>query len=363
MAKSDKKEVGDDVAVLSPSGAMQVLTSCIASRLSVLLTGAPGVGKSDIVRQAAKASGNDIIVMHPVVSDPTDFKGLPWKIEGRDEATFLPFGELKNIFNSKRPLTVFLDDLGQAMPAVQAAAMQLLHSATGDRRINDNVIPDTVTFVAATNRRTDRAGVQGILEPVKSRFATIIGVSPSVEDWCEWAVRSDIRPEVIAFIRFRRHLLSAFEASQDLKNSPCPRTWAHVSKLLDAQFSKALRLPVFSGAVGAGAAAEFDAFLRIYEDAPDIDEILKNPKKAPIPTEPSSLYAVAAALAHAATEKNFGAVVEYCLRLYSNKQGEFSTLAVRDSLRKNSALVKHDAYADYCVTPAGKDIVEAARLK
>lgn len=362
MAK-EKKEVGSDVAVLRPAQAKQVAVICIENNLPLMFTGKPGVGKSDIVRQAAKEAGTDLIVMHPVVSDPTDFKGLPWKVEGSDEAKFLPFGDLKNVFSAKRPLTVFLDDLGQAMPAVQAAAMQLLHSATGDRRINDHVIPDFVTFIAATNRRTDRAGVQGILEPVKSRFASIVEIEPSIDDWTEWALLAGVQPEVIAFIRFRRDLLIKFEPTADLTNSPCPRTWAHVSKLLKASLPKSLRLPVIAGAVGAGAAAEFIGFLQIYEDAPDIDEILKNPKSAPIPKEPSSLYAVSAALAHAATEKNFGAVTTYAQRLYKDEKGEFSTLAIRDSVRKNKALLKSDAYAEYCMTGAGKDIVEAAKLK
>ncbi len=40
-----------------------------------------------------------------------------------------------------------LDDLGQAPPAVQAAAMQLLLA----RRVNGHAVSDHVTFLAATN--------------------------------------------------------------------------------------------------------------------------------------------------------------------------------------------------------------------
>jgi hypothetical protein len=357
-----KKEAGSDIITLRPAQASILLASCLPKGLPLLFTGKPGVGKSDIVRQGARDAKMDIIVMHPVVCDPTDFKGLPWKMDGVDEAKFLPFGELARIFNAKDPLVVFLDDLGQAMPAVQAAAMQLLHSATGDRRINEHVIPDYVTFIAASNRRTDRAGVQGILEPVKSRFASIVEIEPTVEDWTEWAITAGIAPEVIAFIRFKRNLLCAFEATADLTNSPCPRTWAHVSKLLQANLPKSLRLPAFAGAVGQGAAAEFIAFLTIYENAPDIDDIIANPKTAKIPEEPSALFAVASSLAHAATEKNFKAIATYAERLYKNQKGEFATFAVRDSIRKNRNISKTEAFASYCLTEAGTDIIEADKL-
>jgi hypothetical protein len=55
--------------------------------------------------------------------------------------------------------------------------------------------------------REDRAGVSGILEPVKSRFTTIIEMEPDVDDWTNWATSNNIRPEIIAFIRIRRKLL------------------------------------------------------------------------------------------------------------------------------------------------------------
>ena len=49
--------------------------------------------KSAIVEEAAQAAQADLILSHPVTADPTDAKGLPWKVDGRDAATFLPYGE------------------------------------------------------------------------------------------------------------------------------------------------------------------------------------------------------------------------------------------------------------------------------
>ena len=111
--------------------------------------------------------------------------------------------------------------------------MQLLLA----RRVNGHALPEHVTFVAATNRRTDRAGVSGILEPVKSRFAAIVELEPNLDDWCQWAFTAGVPAELIAFLRFRPDLLCKFTPSADLTNCPLPRTWAHVAQLL------ALRLP------------------------------------------------------------------------------------------------------------------------
>lgn len=317
-----------------PKQLRNILSLTIGARLPVLITGAPGVGKSDIVSQAATEAGADVILSHPAVADPTDAKGLPWPATDGEHATFLPFGELAHAIAAEKPTVWFLDDLGQATPAVQASFMQLLLA----RRVNGHAIPDCVTFVAATNRRTDRAGVSGILEPVKSRFASILNLEPTLDDWCEWAYLNEVSPEVIAFLRFRPDLLTKFEPSADMANSPCPRTWANAAKLVKLKLPKEVELSTFAGAVGEGAAGEFVAFLRVFRDMPNPDVVLMNPDGSPIPKELNALYALTVALAARATPENFGAVARYATRLMENQKGEFGTLLVLDSIKREPKL-------------------------
>jgi MoxR-like ATPase len=158
----------------------------IANKFPVLITGKPAIGKSDIIEQSCAEAKAELIISHPVVSDPTDFKGLPFASNG--EAHFLPFGDLKKLIDAKKSTVFFLDDLGQAPAAVQASVMQLLLS----RRINGFQVSEHVTFIAATNRREDKAGVTGMLEPVKSRFASIVELEVDTNDWCKWALGKGI---------------------------------------------------------------------------------------------------------------------------------------------------------------------------
>src|ERR1700733_3892079 len=111
---------------VTPKQLAELLAAMIPARLPLLITGAPGIGKSDIIGQAAHAAQADLLISHPAVADPTDAKGLPWPKTGTDEATFLPFGELAHAIKSTRPTVWLLDDLGQATPAVQASFMQLI---------------------------------------------------------------------------------------------------------------------------------------------------------------------------------------------------------------------------------------------
>lgn len=325
---------------ITPKQLTELLKQTIAANLPVLITGAPGIGKSEIVAQAAIAAGSDIIISHPAVADPTDAKGLPWPKTGATEATFLPFGELARALHATTKTVWFLDDLGQASPAVQASFMQLLLA----RRVNGHVLPDCVTFVAATNRRTDRAGVSGILEPVKSRFATIVELVATIDDWCKWAFDSGVSPTLIAFLRYRPELLSAFTASADLMNSPVPRTWSHLAKLETLHLPPAIELASFAGSVGEGAATEYLAFRQMANSLINLDAILLNPDTSPVPDRPNELYATAVGLASRANDKTFARIGIYANRMIDAQHGEFAVMMIRDAIRRDSKLMYNDTF-------------------
>lgn len=322
---------------MKPSQLTALLSKTIPAHAPVLIKGAPGIGKTDIVISACIAAGADLIVSHPVVSDPIDFKGMPFVSDGR--ADFLPFGDLRRLIEATTSTVFFLDDLGQAPPTVQAAAMQLILA----RRINGHAVADVVTFIAATNRKQDKAGVSGILEPVKSRFATIIELTPDLEDWVSWALKAGLPTELIAFIRFRPALLHNFTPTADITNTPCPRTVANVGGLMTLGLSPDLEFEAYSGAAGEGFAAELMGFLRIFRNLPNPDAVLLNPETADVPTDPATLYALAGALARKASENTMDRLTRYALRL----PAEFQVLLIRDAVRHDGQVVNTRAFIDW----------------
>lgn len=332
-----------------------LLSSTIAARLPVLIIGAPGIGKSDCVMQAAKESGCDIIVSHPVVSDPTDAKGLPWPDAANGEAKFLPFGDLAYILKSTSPLVVLLDDLGQSPPAVQASWMMPILAR---KTHSGHPIPDHVCFISCSNRRQDRAGVSGILEPVKSRFAAIVELEAHIDDWCTWAFTTDYVPaELVAFLRNKPDLLHDFKPSAEITNTPSPRTWANLAKLQKLGLPENIQFTAFAGAVGEGAATEYSTFLKMCRSLVNIDSILLNPDTADIPVKPDALYAVATGLAYRANPQVFGRITTYCNRLVDAGKGEFATLCIRDSAKRLPELTATAEWTKCMSSPLGKLIM------
>jgi hypothetical protein len=299
------------------------------------ISGAPGVGKSDIVTGAAEAAGMELLLSHPVTSDPTDYKGLPCVVDGGAE--FLPFGDLNALVNAKIPTVFFLDDAGQASNATQAALMQLVLA----RQVNGHKISSHVQFVMATNRRQDRGGVSGILEPLKGR-AQMITLQPDLSDWITWAAANDMPPDIMAFCNFRPNFLFDPKPTTAMVNSSNPRTIAAVGRHVTSELPADLEYPIFTGCAGEGFATEYIGFRKVYKEIPNPQHILLRPSEVPVPdsTKPAVLYAISGALAHIATPDNFDRVAIYADRM----PVEFNILLVRDALKRHPRIDSTPAF-------------------
>ena len=341
---------------LGPSQLAVLIEAMVKEKQPLLITGQPGVGKSQITAQVARKMGVNHKIYHPAICDPTDFKGVCWPNVQTQRADILPLTDLAELLDAKEPTIANFEDLGQAPRSVQAPFMQLMEA----RRLGPFQVPKCVTFIATTNRRTDRAGVEGLLEPVKSRFVTIVELVTKLEDSLAWWYAGNRSPLVAGFLRMRPDLLCKFDPSNDMGQSPLPRTWAHVDTLLKMGLPGDVETAAVCGAVGVGAGGEFIAYVKVARELFDLDEALRHPDKAPIPEAPSALYATVAGLAYRATAKNFGSIVTYAERLRTGdkgtrkKQGVFGVLLILDSFRRNKEVGATPAFEKVVTGELGK---------
>lgn len=322
------------------STAARMLSAYIDADIPAFVWGAPGIGKSDIVRATAAARGVPLIDVRAVLLDPVDLRGLPHiDAEGRaawSVPVFLPDAKRDGAAG-----ILFLDELNAAAPSVQAACFQLIL----DRRLGEYTLPPGWRIVAAGNRQSDRAAAQRMPTALANRFAHI-DAEASVQDWTAWANANGIDPLVIAFVRFRPALLhvmpgatvDGFTFPADARAFPTPRAWASVDRVASAPAAD--RMALVSGIVGESPAAEFDGFARIFQELPSIGTILANPGGAPVPNALGVLYALSAALSRKADVKNFAAVVEYSARM----PREFAILTVVDAVKREKALCETAAF-------------------
>jgi hypothetical protein len=335
---------------LKPSQLDALVFEMIKAQLPFIVTGKPGIGKTSIIKQAAKRAGFRVIVSTPAIDDPTDGKGIPWGDKNGNVA-FRPIGLVAEVLASTVPTLWFLDDFGQAGTATQAAYMPWLLG----RECAGHRLPDCVSICAGTNARTHKAGVGGLLEPVKSRFATIVELVEDVDEWCAWAVQQTwMPPLVVAYMRFSRDSLCRFEPSADLVNCPLPRTWENAGRVFNLDLPRAVQAASVAGAVGEGEATKFLGFADMFRQLPSIDGILLNPDTAPIPADLGALYAVVTGLAAVTNENNLGRVVVYLQRLADENRGDFAALAVQDAARRNQSIQQTPDFVRMMSGPIGQ---------
>ncbi len=318
---------------MKASGIFGALRTLIAARQPVFIWGGPGIGKSAIVRQLAENLGIPLQDVRALLLDPVDLRGLPFlAADGRSKwATpeFLP---------QDGSGILFLDELNAAPAMVQASCYQLVL----DRRLGEYSLPEGWAIIAAGNRDSDRAVTTRMPTPLRNRFVHL-EFEVDLQEWSEWAIQGGLRPEVIAFLRFRQELLSAFD--RDANAFPSPRSWEFVSRILDAAPDPAVEHELFAGAVGSGAATEFSAFLRMFRELPSIDSILLNPLTEPVPENAAAQYAVASALARCASATNFERVCLYLDRMPT----EFRVLCVRDASLHEPGIRHTAAYVKWAI--------------
>ncbi len=321
---------------LTPTAAAAMLIKLVSIRQPTFAWGAPGVGKSMVMRAVAEALGMEYVDVRALMLDPVDLRGIPWRDGDRTRwapPAFLPPSD------SKGKYLVNLEELVSAPPMVQAALYQLVL----DRKCGEYELPPGAAVVACGNRASDRGVVHRMPTPLASRF-THIDFRVDQPSWAEWAIDNDIAAEVIFFTQMRPDLLHDFDPQSKEHTFSCPRTWEFVSKMLESGIYEDLSAEHLRaglrGTIGTGAAVEFSAFLKIWRSLPHPQAILSDPHNAEIPENASTLLALCGAIYRLADDTNFDSVVVYASRL-RQEVGEFM---IGSAVRANKALQSTAAY-------------------
>lgn len=293
----------------------------LADTMPIMLMGAPGIGKSSIVKQICKEKNWDLIDLRLSLLNPIDLRGLPYLDKEKREAVWLKPEFLPS--ETKTPGILFLDEINIAPVATQQAAYELLL----DRKIGNYLFPDNWRIVAAGNREEDGAQVNSMPSPLANRLIHM-EVAASIDDWKDWAI-GKIDERVIAFLSFRSELLATLPKKEE-KAFPTPRSWEFVSRTLAIYPDMDEAEDIIEGTVGKGATKEFLAYISIYKDLPDIQGILEGKvKTVPTKTKANVLYALCTALVARLKKEYLDNFITYTLNL----EPEFATLAVKDAAK------------------------------
>ena len=230
------------------------LIQCMAQEQSFLFLSAPGVGKSEMVAQAAAEAGLPCRSLLGTQIAPEDVSGIP-RIVG-ERSVFCPPRIL--LPENPEPFCLFLDELPACAPDVQKAFYSLLL----ERRLGEHALPPGTWVVAAGNRMQDRALVRSMSSALVNRV-TILHLRVDADEWQAWAAKNGVRVEIRNFVAHMPNALMRPVPGEPVPFST-PRAWALLSRALDLAegagiLSRETRRALAFGRVSAEDAAVFCA--------------------------------------------------------------------------------------------------------
>lgn len=315
----------------------ETLKSLFPVRRTVCIEGAPGGGKTTIVHEVAAELGVPCIERHMPTMLVEDFGILFPQGDGAKLSYKLPDWFPVKGKAPERGILLF-DDRNQASADLQKVLANICQART----LHGTPMPDGWQVISTGNRQADRAGANRVLGHLRNR-ETVIELETHLDDFTQWALDHNVKPEVISFNRFRPNLLHDYDPQRD--QNATPRSWVEgVSDVLGTVPPEA-EFECFKGAVGEGAAAEFVGYLRIFRKLPNPDNLLLNPTHGEVPTDPATLYALAGSLAHRVTPAAMDRFVTYLERM----PAEFSVLAMSMACRRDTALTASSGFNRWCV--------------
>ncbi len=300
---------------------------------SVMLWGAPGVGKSQGVREVAnkihEATGKSVRVtdVRLLLFNPVDLRGIPTANADKTLAIWLKpqifqMDESEDVIN-----VLFLDEISAAPPSVQAAAYQI----TLDRTVGEHRLPDNCIVIAAGNRVTDKSVVYNMPRALANRLCHIEIVADETS-WHSWASEAGINRRVISFLDYSPEFLINEEDVSDGLAYYTPRSWEMVSNILNFVSEELNEVfPIIVGCVGVDAAYNFKAWYEIYARLPSVEDIF-NGEELGVPTKPEILFALAADIIAYARKNTSDVKMKNALRFIAKLPREFKNLIYTDLL-------------------------------
>jgi hypothetical protein len=344
--------------MISLKQAEQVLM-CAPEQDCVILSSAPGTGKSSVASRAARRMSALYWPIYAATYEAVDARGLPYVFDsnahknvGWAAPNCLPLQIDAEKYQGKK-VFVNLDDLFQAPPPVTRAFVRCIYGDGQSRHIGDFELYHNLQFCGTGNREQDRAGVYRPEQYVNDRI-TYVEVEPDVDEWVAGAIagfpkgdadegypelRARINKAVAqgvpdSLVAYPKWTKQCYNFSTEQRSFLSPRSLERLGRFMRAfeaaGINGALLQEVATGTIGEAEAVKFMAFHKLREELPDTDAILRG-EEVPLPAKTEVLYILVTAIVRAAKSQHVAAIAKLLRRLAEQRNAAGQNVGIEIS--------------------------------
>lgn len=229
-----------------------------------LFWGEHGIGKTESVKQYAKDTGQECIVLNlGNMQDPGDFLGIYNFMKGPNGEDLVKYARpnwLPDDPNSHGIL--FLDEVNRA----RRDMLQAIFSLVLEKRIHQYHLPKGWHVVAAANPASDDYIVTDTEDQAfLSRFCNI-PVYGDIEEWCEYAQKQGVDGSIVSFVKEHGKMFNNSKDNFSLSNlKPSLRNAQRLDAIVKERPEMNLLNEIVFGLLGSTAGTQYLKHLEEYQ--------------------------------------------------------------------------------------------------
>lgn len=267
--------------------ALPILFKC---KITPLITGVHGIGKSQCIKQAVEPIGKSFDFRLGQMSDVGDLVGLLDIMKSDNFSRFKMPERIYNIIkyceeNPDKYGVMFFDEINRTTKDLLQAVFQIVL----DHELNGTIFPPNLRCVAAQNPSTDDYSVLDFDDDAfLDRFCQL-RFEPTVKDWLDYASSQGVDATITGFIGEQSELLETKQQEFELQVKPSRRSWFLVNDIKKHCHNPAIFQELVLGMVGLSAASSYFEYIKkhdkivkgidILNDFPKVKKIVKSYSK------------------------------------------------------------------------------------
>lgn len=315
------------------------------------LMGEPGVGKTSMFKNIVERTGYKGIYID-VPNVELGELGIP--IPNHETKTTHIYPNEQWGFHTGEPLVIFCDEFTKGHQSVK----NMLHPMLNHPRMIMGIpLHKNTIVVTAGNYTSDGVG-DNMMAHSRNRISVInikkpnagFNVDGSVDkdSWGEWALRNEIAPEILAWVKETPQALASYlDAGQNgnkyifnpkevQRSFVSPRSLERASNILKKrnEFTENAVICALEGTIGAPAARDLMAYVAVADSLPTWESIIKDPDNAVVPSSPAALCLLAFSAVQKIDRGTIGKFFEYLKRTPKELQSVFCLSGMKDDDKK-----------------------------